>query len=171
VDKSTVEGLRQLLTDYVEAQWGMSMLFFSFLFPSLTDTFLPKNGPDQCRTSRSTFFLPRFLGQTDKNLSFFFFELFKNLENPSTMNPRALFGLYESLDIVRALEEQPRILRFTVDTIKAYRGETPLQNLTFSPSLDAIHHDIYSGPDNKQPALLRPAGQCACSHSYNSNYL
>jgi len=25
VDKSTVEGLRKLLTDYVEAQWGMSI--------------------------------------------------------------------------------------------------------------------------------------------------
>ena len=62
MDKSTVEGLRKLLTDYVEVQWGMLMLFF--LFPILTDTFLAKNGPKRCHTSRSTFFLPKFLGQT-----------------------------------------------------------------------------------------------------------
>lgn len=30
VDKSTVEGLRKLLTDYMEAQWGMSILFLCF---------------------------------------------------------------------------------------------------------------------------------------------
>lgn len=31
VDKVTVEGLRKLLADYVEAQWGMSIFFFFFL--------------------------------------------------------------------------------------------------------------------------------------------
>jgi hypothetical protein len=32
VDKSTVEGLRKLLTDYVEAQWGMLILFLLFFY-------------------------------------------------------------------------------------------------------------------------------------------
>lgn len=62
----------------------------------------------------------------DKNILVFLFDPFKNLENPSTMNPRALFGLYESLDTVQGLEERPQIFRFTTDAIEAYRDELPI---------------------------------------------
>lgn len=88
-------------------------------------------------------FLPAQISWTAKNISVFLSEPFKNLEDPSTMNPRALFGLYESLDAVQRLEEPPQIFQLTTDTIKAYRGESPLPlpNLAIFPSPESMHHD------------------------------
>lgn len=71
------------------------------------------------------------------------------------MNPRALFGLYESLDTVRGLEEQLRIFQFTPDAIKAYSGKPPLQNLATSPSLDSVHHDSTPPLPTSTPAPIK----------------
>lgn len=38
-DKITIEGFRKALTDYVEAHWGMLVLYVAFLI--LTEVFLP----------------------------------------------------------------------------------------------------------------------------------